>query len=81
MKDAGAIPLVHAAIVAAWRPFTSERLARALADIFIQRTFSSNDNAPDDFDQVLTRVAAAVQEDSPAIAAVIRVAAENVRGA
>jgi hypothetical protein len=81
MTDAGAISLVRAAIVAAWQPFVTEAQACAEADGFIRRAFSMNDNAPDDFDQVLTRVAAAVQKDSPGIAAVIWVPAENVREA
>jgi hypothetical protein len=81
MTDASAIALVRAAIVAAWQPFVTEAQVCAEADSFIQRAFSMNDNAPDEFDRMLMRVAAAVQEDSPAIAAVIRVTAANVREA
>jgi hypothetical protein len=75
MIDAAAIPRIHAAVVAAWRPFVTETRAQSEADSFICRVFSANDNRLDTYEDVLSRIAAVVADQSPDWAVRIRAAA------
>jgi hypothetical protein len=81
MTDTSAIPLVHAAIIAAWRPFVSEAQACAEADSFIRRTFApANDNGDqaDDYDRMLLRIANAIACAAPETDSVLRVCAQAI---
>lgn len=82
MTDPATIPRVHAAVVAAWRPFVSDARARAEADGFVRRVFApANENAADGYDDLLLRVASAIAEDAPPCAISLCLAALKLREA